>query len=47
MKVSRQRIRAAKPVRSIVVSYLVMVAFLLAFLGGIYLLAVLEFLLIS
>ena len=47
MKVSRQRIRAAKPVRSIVISYLLMVAILLTFLGALYLLVVLESLLIS
>ncbi|MDR2035904.1 MAG: hypothetical protein LBP91_04445 [Coriobacteriales bacterium] len=47
MKVPRQRIRAAKPVRNIVISYFVMMAVLLTFLLGLYLLAALEFLLLS
>ncbi len=47
MKVSRQRIRVAKPVKSIVISYLIVMAILLAFLMGLYVLVVLEFLLLN
>lgn len=47
MKVSRQRIRVAKPIRSIVKSYLAVMTILLVFLLGLYLLVVLEFLLLS
>jgi hypothetical protein len=47
MKVSRQRIRVARPLRSIVISYLTAMAILLAFLVGLYVLVALEFLLIS
>jgi len=48
MKVSRLRTRAAKAksLKSTVISYLAMMAVLAAFLLGLYLLAVLEFLLI-
>jgi hypothetical protein len=47
MKVSRQRTRASKPLKSIVISYFVMMAILLAFLLGLYLLAALEYFLVS
>lgn len=46
MKASRQRTKATTPYRSIVISYLVMVAILLAFLGLLYLIVVFEYLFI-
>jgi len=47
MKISRQRVKAARSLKSIVTSYLILVAILLTFLGSLYLLAVLENMLIS
>lgn len=47
MKVSRQRIRAAKPIGRIVISYLTVMTILFAFLVGLFLLVALELFLIN
>lgn len=47
MKVSRQRVRKAKPVRDIIGSYAVVMVILLTFLLGLFALVALELLLIG